>query len=61
MRVASIAVIVLSSEAQEILRLCGRSLVLCHGRIAGTVSGDDMNEKNMMILAAGAGKGSDSQ
>lgn len=58
---AGIAVIVLSSEAQEILRLCGRSLVLCHGRIAGTVSGDDMNEKNMMILAAGAGKGSDRQ
>ena len=48
-----VAVIVLSSEAQEIIRLCDRSIVLFHGRNMGTVEGDDMNERNIMYLATG--------
>ena len=48
-----VAVIVLSSEAQEIIRLCDRSIVLFHGRNMGTVEGDDMNESNIMYLATG--------
>ena len=51
------AVIVLSSEVAEIIRVCDRSIVLYHGEIAGEVSGDKMNEQNMMYLATGAGKG----
>ncbi len=48
-----VAVIVLSSEAQEIIRVCDRSLVLFHGRIMGEVKGEDMNEHNIMYLATG--------
>jgi len=48
-----VAVIVLSSEAQEIIRLCDRSIVLFHGRNMGTVEGDEMNESNIMFLATG--------
>ena len=48
-----VAVIVLSSEAQEIIRLCDRSIVLFHGRNMGTVEGDAMNESNIMYLATG--------
>ena len=51
-----IGVVVLSSEAAEIIRLCDRSLVLYHGHTVGTVSGEEMNEQNMMYLATGAGK-----
>ena len=48
-----VAVIVLSSEAQEIVRICDRSLVLFHGRNIGQVSGEDMNERHIMYLATG--------
>ena len=48
-----VAVIVLSSEAQEIIRVCDRSVVLFHGRITGEVKGEDMNEHNIMYLATG--------
>jgi len=48
-----VAVIVLSSEAQEIIRLCDRSIVLFHGRHAGQVEGDDMTEQTIMYLATG--------
>ena len=48
-----VAVIVLSSEAQEIIRLCDRSMVLFHGRQIGTVEGAEMNESNIMYLATG--------
>ena len=54
---SGIAVIVLSSEGQEIMRICDRAIVLRHGRIAAEVSGDEMNEENMMIYATGARKG----
>ena len=48
-----VAIVVLSSEAQEIMRVCDRSLVLFHGRHAGEVTGGDMNEHNIMYLATG--------
>ena len=48
-----VAIIVLSSEAQEIIRICDRSLVLFHGRQVGMVEGDAMNEQNIMYLATG--------
>ena len=38
-----VAIVVLSSEAQEIMRVCDRSLVMFHGRQVGEVSGEDMN------------------
>ena len=48
-----VAVIVLSSEAQEIIRVCDRSYVMFHGREVGLVEGEDMNEHNIMYLATG--------
>lgn len=47
------AVIVLSSEAQEIIRVCDRALVMYHGEIKGQVSGEAMTEENIMLLATG--------
>ena len=47
------AVIVLSSEAQEIVRICDRSWVMFHGKQVGLVEGNDMNEHNIMFLATG--------
>jgi len=49
-----VAVIVLSSEAQEIIRVCDRALVMYHGALQGEVSGESMNEHNIMRLATGA-------
>ena len=54
---SGIGVIVLSSEAQEILRVCDRVLVMYRGRVAGELTGDAMNENDIMVLATGAGKG----
>jgi len=51
-----VAVIVLSSEAQEIIRICDRSLVMFHGELVGEVSGSDMNEQQIMYLATGGNK-----
>ena len=50
---AGMAVVVLSSEAQEIIRVCDRALVMYHGEIKGEVSGDVMTEENIMRLATG--------
>lgn len=49
----NIAVVVLSSEGQEIIRVCDRALVMYHGVIQGEVSGVTMNEHNIMSLATG--------
>ncbi len=57
---SGMAIIVLTSEGQEIMRICDRAIVLRHGRIAAQVSGEEMNEKNMMIYATGARKGDES-
>ncbi|WP_249315501.1 sugar ABC transporter ATP-binding protein [Bacillus sp. FJAT-49711] len=48
-----IAIVVLSSEAAEIIRVCDRALVMYHGGIQGEVSGHAMNEQNIMNLATG--------
>jgi ribose transport system ATP-binding protein len=47
-------VVVLSSEAQEIIRVCDRAVVMYHGRVAGAVEGSMMNEHDIMRLATGA-------
>ena len=49
-----VAVVVLSNEAQEIIRVCGRSLVMYHGDVRAEVQGKTMNEANMMRLATGS-------
>ncbi|MFC4023651.1 sugar ABC transporter ATP-binding protein [Oceanobacillus longus] len=49
----NIAIIVLSSEAQEIIRVCDRALVMYHGIIQGEVQGEHRNEHSIMSLATG--------
>ena len=49
-----VAVIVLSSEAQEIIRVCDRALVMYHGVMQGEVRGENMTEHFIMRLATGA-------
>ncbi|HNW86685.1 MAG TPA: sugar ABC transporter ATP-binding protein [Candidatus Limiplasma sp.] len=49
-----VAVIVLSSEAQEMIRVCDRALVMYHGAVRDEVSGERMTEHEMMRLATGA-------
>ena len=51
-----VAVIVLSSEAQEIIRVCDRSYVMFHGEQVGLIEGDGMTEHNIMFLATGGQK-----
>jgi ribose transport system ATP-binding protein len=48
-----VAVVILSSEAQEIMQVCDRALVMFHGKIMGEVSGNTMNEHTIMRLATG--------
>ncbi len=48
-----VAVIVLSNEAQEVIRVCDRALVMYHGSIQAEVKGESMNEHEMMRLATG--------
>ncbi|WP_445679078.1 sugar ABC transporter ATP-binding protein [Radicibacter daui] len=47
------AVIVISSEMQELIGLCHRILVMQGGRIAGEVSGEAMTEDNIVVYATG--------
>ncbi len=50
---AGVAVVVLSSEAQEIIRICDRALVMYHGEVRGELMGEEMTEHNVMMLATG--------
>jgi ribose transport system ATP-binding protein len=49
-----VAVIVLSSEALEVIRVCDRTLVMYHGALQGELVGQAMNEHDIMRLATGA-------
>jgi ribose transport system ATP-binding protein len=49
-----IAVVILSSEAKEIIRICDRALVMYHGVIQGELSREQMTEHEIMRLATGA-------
>lgn len=52
-----IAIIVLSSEAQEVIRLCDRALVMFHGVVQGEVKDEEMTEQTIMHLATGGDSG----
>ncbi len=49
----NIGVIVTSGEAQEIIKLCDRVLVMYHGELRGELSRDQLTEENIMILSTG--------
>lgn len=48
------AVIVISSELEEIIGLCDQVLVVREGQIAASLAGAQINEEDIMLYAAGA-------
>ena len=50
------SVIVLSSEPQEIMRLCKKCIVMYHGKVAATLCDDAISESTIMSYATGARK-----
>lgn len=50
---AGMAVLIVSSELEEVLGLSHRVLVMSNGRLAGEVAGDDATETSVMELAFG--------
>ena len=45
------AIIVISSELPEVLRLAHRIVVMCEGRITGEVDGKTTTQEDIMTLA----------
>ena len=45
------AIIVISSELPEVLRLANRIAVMAHGRIIGTLNNEEATQENIMELA----------
>ncbi len=52
------ACIVISSEMQELVGLADRVLVMRAGRIVAELSGDEINEENVVYAATTGGHGS---
>lgn len=52
----NIAIVILSSEAQEIIRICSRAVVMYHGGIQDELTGEEMTEETIMRLATGGHK-----
>ncbi|MFZ4216118.1 D-xylose ABC transporter ATP-binding protein, partial [Pantoea endophytica] len=50
---SGVGLIVISSELPELIGLCDRIIVIHEGRMSGEVTGEAMNEENLMRLAAG--------
>ena len=50
---AGCAIILVSSDAEEIVEICDRALVLRNGRVAGTLDGGEITEGRLLRLAAG--------
>lgn len=51
---SGMAIVVLSSEAQEIARLCDRTLVMYHGETVGELAESDITEEAVMLMATGS-------
>jgi len=51
------SIIVVSSEMPELIGICDRILVMRSGRIAGEVTGEHMNENEIVALATGVNAG----
>jgi ribose transport system ATP-binding protein len=48
-----VSVVVISSEMPEIIGICHRVFVMREGRVMGELSGDEINENEIMRYAAG--------
>lgn len=52
-----IAILLISSELEEVLGMCGRIIVMREGHIAGELSGASRTEQDIMFLATGIKEG----
>ncbi len=50
---AGCAIVLVSSDAEEIVEICDRAIVLRGGRVAGTIDGGQLSEARLLKLAAG--------
>jgi ribose transport system ATP-binding protein len=53
-----VAILFVSSEMEEVLRMSDRTLVMCQGRITGELSREELSEEAVMQLATGQVKSS---
>lgn len=51
-----LAILMISSELPELIGMCDRIYVMCRGRLAGEVSGSDMDQTTIMKMAIEGGK-----
>lgn len=54
---AGMGVLICSSEAKELVRLCDRVIVLRDGSVSTTLSGADLTEKNLILSGYGLDEG----
>lgn len=47
------AIIMISSEMPEIIGMCDRAVVMCEGRITGTLNRDELTQERIMRFASG--------
>jgi D-xylose transport system ATP-binding protein len=50
---AGCAILLVSSDAEEIVEICDRAMVLRNGRVGGTVTRNELSEAQLLKLAAG--------
>ena len=53
MAAQGMCILFVSSEMEEILGMADRALVMCEGRVAGELSGPELDEERVMQLATG--------
>jgi ribose transport system ATP-binding protein len=51
------SIIVVSSEMQELIGICDRIVVMRGGSLVGEVTGEHMNENEIVVLATGVKSG----
>ena len=54
LRAGGRAILLVSSDTEETVEICDRVVVLRAGRAVGELSGEGLNEQNLLRLAAGA-------
>ncbi len=54
LRASGRAILLVSSDSEETAEICDRVVVMRAGRSVGELSGERLNERNLLRLAAGA-------
>ena len=46
------AIVLITSEMEEVIGISDRIIVMCEGKLAGELSGNDISQENIMMLAS---------